>query len=120
MKKIKIMSFGYRYKPPEANIISSVFKLPNPHHLNQLKNFTGLNKKVSKYVINSRRGKKYIERTLEYINNELKNKSELFIAIGCVGGKHRSVAVVCELAKLLEDKNREIIVIHRDIDKNNG
>ena len=111
------MSFGHRYKPPKADIVSSVEKLPNPHYITYMRDLTGFNKEVSDHVILSEKGRKYIQETLEYINKELKDKSELTIAIGCVGGKHRSVAIVCELAKLLKSDDREITLTHRDIEK---
>jgi UPF0042 nucleotide-binding protein len=111
------MSFGHRYGVPKADIVSSVQKLPNPYCISYLRNLTGLDKDISDYVVSSRKGKKFIQKTLEYINKELRDKSNITIAIGCVGGKHRSVAIVCELARLLEDGNREITLLHRDIEK---
>ena len=122
--KIKIMSFGYKYGlPAEVNFLQDVRFLPNPYYDENLKHKTGLFKEVRDYVKNS-------ELSLEYISS-LKNlldliipaciasgrQDDLVIAIGCTGGRHRSVTVACELFDHLKTKGYNPMVCHRDIEK---
>lgn len=118
---IHLMSFGFKKGvPPEADLMFDVRFLPNPHFVPRLKAFSGRDRSVVKFLQSSSETAEFIKR----ISNLLKylvpkytreGKRYLTVAVGCTGGRHRSVYVVEELAKLLSNKKRSIHVQHRDI-----
>lgn len=118
---ISVMSFGYKYgAPSDADIIYDVRFIKNPNYLYELKYKTGQNKAVVNYVANQREFKtffslfsKLILFTLPHYMKE--GKSYLTIAIGCTGGKHRSVFVAEQLTSLLKDQKYKVKLNHRDI-----
>lgn len=124
--KLKISSFGFKYKDiPEAEMIWDVRFLPNPYWVEELKPHTGLNKEVADYVVESSDGKMFVELLEPLLRlivekNKDAGKEELRLAIGCTGGRHRSVAVVEKLKLLFSDLDVELQVGHRDIERENG
>lgn len=119
---INLLSFGFKYGLPyDADLTMDVRFLPNPYFVEELKNLTGENKKVSNYVLQRSETKKFIRKFYNLIHfliplYEKEGRVYLTIAIGCTGGKHRSVAIINELAKTF-NKNKYIITIrHRDIE----
>jgi len=121
--ELTLFSFGFKHgMPTEANMVWSVRFLPNPHWVEDLRPLTGLEKEVSDYVVKSREGKEFInllEPLLDFLvkNNASSNKKEMSLAIGCTGGRHRSVAVVEKLKHLFGDAPVNLKVYHRDIDR---
>ena len=95
--------------------------MPNPYYVEELKNKTGNDDDVKKYVMNSEVSEKFIEKLNDMIKFLIPNyvkegKNQLLIGIGCTGGKHRSVTVANEIyEKLSKDENLGIKVAHRDI-----
>lgn len=118
---VNCMSFGFKYgTPSEADIIFDVRCLPNPFYIPELKNFTGLDKNVYDYVMKWDQTKGFLERLISLIEYMLplycdEGKSQLMIAIGCTGGKHRSVATAQYLYEYLIKKGYRASVHHRDI-----
>lgn len=116
-------SFGFRFGLPlEADMVLDVRCFPNPYFVEGLRNYTGKDAKAKKYVLNFPEVRKFLEKTedlLRFLIPQYQNegKSYLNIAIGCTGGKHRSVAIAEELAKRLQSDFKGIQVKHRDIDK---
>lgn len=120
---VQCMSFGFKYGyPSEADLVLDVRCLPNPFYVDELKHKTGLDKEVRDYVLERDVTKGFQKRLYDLIdyliplyNNE--GKSQLVIAIGCTGGKHRSVTLTEELAKHLTENGARVRVNHRDIQK---
>lgn len=119
--KIVFKSFGFKYGVPlDANLLLDVRFLPNPHFVDSLKRLTGVEPEVSSYVFQDRDSKLLVEKfqnMLEFLipNYKKEGKSLLTIAIGCTGGKHRSVAIVESISKSLNYPKNLIKISHRDI-----
>lgn len=120
---VNCMSFGFKYgTPSEADLIFDVRCLPNPYYIEGLKHHTGLDKDVREYVMKWDQTKGFIERWISLIDYMLplyrnEGKSQLVIAVGCTGGKHRSVALSQYLYKHMLDLKQRSNVYHRDIHK---
>lgn len=118
---VTAMSFGFKYGfPPEADLVFDVRCLINPYYDENLKHKTGLEEEVSSYVMKDANSKGLLERQLDLIDYSLplymkEGKTQLVIAVGCTGGKHRSVTFTQEIFKHLTEKNINVNVYHRDI-----
>ena len=114
-------SFGFKFGlPNDADLVADVRFLPNPHFVPELKPKTGLEKSVSDYVETSGEAQEFLTRyfnLLEYLVPKYLNEGKryLTVAIGCTGGKHRSVAVTESLAKRLESLGQSVTIRHRDL-----
>jgi UPF0042 nucleotide-binding protein len=121
--RILVISFGYKYGIPlDADIVMDVRFLPNPNYIPTLKNSNGEDPRVKQYVLNNPVTKSFISYFFPLIKNTIplyikEGKSYLTIAIGCTGGRHRSVVIANELGKYIEDKAYTLIIRHRDINK---
>lgn len=122
---ITIMSFGFKYGIPlDSDLVLDVRFLPNPYYDNDLKHLTGHDKEVQEYIYKSSSTKEFLTKIDDLIKFLITNyykegKSHLLIALGCTGGKHRSVFMASKLFELLEDLTNEyrIIIKHRDVDR---
>lgn len=122
--QLTVMSFGYKYGlPADADLVADMRFLPNPFWNEELRPFTGLDEQVSDYVL-SRTGAEefltgYVAALKPVIEGYLReNKHYATIAIGCTGGKHRSVAVAAKLGDLLSGLDGvSIAVRNRDLGK---
>ncbi|MDD5711657.1 MAG: RNase adapter RapZ [Smithellaceae bacterium] len=120
---IHIISFGYRYGlPADADIVLDVRFLPNPYFVEELKNYDGHNPKVRDYVLGYDESKIFVEKMFELMAfliplYEREGKSRLGIALGCTGGKHRSVVIANQLGAYFSDKGYLVNINHRDIGK---
>lgn len=120
---VHLVSFSYRYGiPSDADLIMDVRFLPNPYFVDKFKGLTGRNEEVKKFIFEKDEAQGFIERFLELLDYLLplywkEGKAYLTIAIGCTGGKHRSVAVVDFLHNVMPSKYCVIKKRHRDIDK---
>jgi UPF0042 nucleotide-binding protein len=118
---IYLMSFGYKYGLPiEADLVFDTRFLPNPHFVPRIKDLSGKDKKVVRYLrsfAGTREFLKKIGALLKYLLPKYarEGKSCLTIAVGCTGGRHRSVFVAEELARYLKGRKARIHVRHRDI-----
>lgn len=119
--QIDVRSFGFKYGTmAEADLVFDVRCLPNPFYIPELKHLTGLDERVSGYVMNSDNSKKLYEKLSDLLDfliplYEKEGKSQLVIAFGCTGGKHRSVTFAEATAKHLIEKGHRIRISHRDI-----
>jgi RNase adapter protein RapZ len=120
--RLNVMSFGFKYGVPmDANYVADVRFIPNPHWVPQLRPHTGLDRDVSDFVLVDSGAAEFVNRyvhALEPVLNGYRqeNKHYATIAVGCTGGKHRSVAVTVELAKRLGQLPRVIVSVqHRDL-----
>ncbi|NNG67039.1 RNase adapter RapZ [Caldanaerobacter subterraneus] len=118
---IDVMSFGYKYGIPlEADLVFDVRFLPNPFYIDELRPLTGNDEKVKEYVMKWEEAKEFLEKLGDMIKFLIpyyirEGKSQLVIAIGCTGGKHRSVAIANALYDLLKKEDYSVVVNHRDI-----
>lgn len=120
---VTIVTFGFKHGlPMDADLVFDVRFLPNPYYMADLKPLTGLDSRVSQYVFKSSLGKNFFLRLSRFIDFLMphyieEGKSLLTIAVGCTGGRHRSVAVGEALRSHLEAKEHTVIVEHRDIER---
>ena len=120
---INILSFGFKYgTPSDADLVFDVRFLPNPFYIEELKHLTGNDMSVHDYVMKYEESNIFLEKLLDMINFLIPNyikegKNQLVIAIGCTGGKHRSVTLANELYNELNKLEYSTIITHRDIDK---
>jgi UPF0042 nucleotide-binding protein len=101
---VSLISFGQRYGMPKADLLFSAITLPDPYFYLDVKGRTGLEKEVSEVVLREAEVQEFILDALIHIIEELKHTSNITVAVGCAGGKHRSVAIIHELSKLLEEE----------------
>lgn len=120
---ITILSFGFKYGlPTDADIIFDVRFLPNPFYIDELRYLTGNDAPVKEYVMKYEESNIFLTKLIDMINFLIPNyikegKNQLVIAIGCTGGKHRSVTISNELLYSLQKDDYSVIISHRDIDK---
>ena len=118
---IHVMSFGFKFSPAtDADLVFDVRCLPNPFYIDELREKTGLDNEVSDYVMSfedSQTLYNKIEDMVDFLVPLYKKegKSQLVIAFGCTGGKHRSVTFAKYLAKHLKNKDLHVTSSHRDI-----
>ncbi len=118
----RIVSFGFKYGAPvEADLVLDVRFLQNPHFVEALRPLPGTDDRVAHYVLAQPDAEEFLERTtglLRYLlpRYEREGKSHLTVAIGCTGGRHRSVAIANELQRRLAAEHPSTIV-HRDVDR---
>lgn len=119
---VSIMSFGYKHGiPTDADLVFDVRFLPNPYYLEELKTKTGLEQEVRDYVMQFEEATTFIDKLEDLLNFLIPNyikegKYNLVVAIGCTGGKHRSVTLADGLYKRLKDKGGYgLTLYHRDV-----
>lgn len=121
--RVVLYSFGFKYGVPiDVNMIWDVRFLPNPYWDALLRPKTGKVKEVAEYVLHSSEGQSFLlhlEPLLQFLieQNSAVGKQTLRIAIGCTGGRHRSVAVSEKIADFLSKFPIELTVFHRDIER---
>ncbi|MBQ7821652.1 MAG: RNase adapter RapZ [Clostridia bacterium] len=120
---ISCMSFGFKYGPvSEADLVFDVRCFPNPFYIPELKYHTGLDDNVREFVFSNEETPKFLGKLCDMVDFLLplyinEGKHQLTVAIGCTGGKHRSVAIAEALAKHLSDGGYKAVSFHRDINK---
>ncbi|MGN0481030.1 MAG: RNase adapter RapZ [Lachnospiraceae bacterium] len=118
---VTILSFGFKYGiPVDADLVFDVRFLPNPFYIDELKPLTGNDKPVQDFVMASPTAGKFLDKLGDMIdfllpNYVLEGKNSLVIAIGCTGGKHRSVTLANALYGRLSGGNYGVKIDHRDI-----
>lgn len=121
--KIRCMSFGFKFGiPGDADIVFDVRCLPNPFYIASMKYKTGLDEEVSSYVMNFEQSQELFKKLYDLIEFSVplyraEGKSQLVIAIGCTGGRHRSVTFAELINKHLSDDGYSVSIKHRDIEK---
>ncbi len=121
--RIVVYSFGFKYGfPVDVNMSWDVRFLPNPYWVPELRPKTGKVKEVAEYVLQSGAGLSFflhLEPLLRFIveQNLAVGKQTVRLAIGCTGGRHRSVAVTEKIAAFLAQFPVELTVFHRDIER---
>jgi RNase adapter protein RapZ len=119
--RVTVLSFGFKYGlPPDADFVLDARFLPNPYWVPELRDHTGLEPEVSRYVLGQRGAITFVETLARLINAtaagfEREGKRYVTVAVGCTGGKHRSVAIAEELARRLRDVRLAASPQHRDL-----
>lgn len=120
---LSLVSFGYKHGlPVDADLVFDARCLPNPHFVEALQPLTGLAPQVGEYVLGFAQARGFLERIQEFLKFTLplyvqEGKAYLTIAVGCTGGRHRSVVLAEELARLLREAGSEASVRHRDLER---
>lgn len=119
---IILFSFGYKHAHPDADAVIDVRFLPNPYWVPELSLGTGLDAKVAEYVLDNSVAESFLLHLEPFLLNYFQGFSaagqETFrLAVGCTGGRHRSVAVVEVIRKILDKHGIALELFHRDIDK---
>ena len=120
--RINILSFGFKYGTPhDANLIMDVRFLANPYFVPELKDFNGKSQEIKNYVLNNDEARRFTEKYVDLLDYliplyEKEGKAYLTIAVGCTGGRHRSVTIAEALFEHIKKPGRQIMVTHRDID----
>ncbi len=118
---VSLVTFGFKHGlPKDADLVFDVRFLPNPYYVPKLRPRTGLDPKVSKFVLDSALTKEFLKRFIEFVDFLLPNfidegKTHLTIAIGCTGGQHRSVTIGEYMKSYFENKEHIVTIEHRDI-----
>jgi UPF0042 nucleotide-binding protein len=119
--RLSIVSFGYKYGlPVDADLVADCRFLPNPHWIPELRPLTGQDAAVRDYVLTQPAAEEFLRAYVEVLNVSLagfvrEGKRFVTLAVGCTGGKHRSVAMADQIAQRLADKGTDVQVVHRDL-----
>ncbi len=119
--RVTVLSFGFKYGlPPDADFVLDARFLPNPYWVPELRDHTGREPEVSRYVLGQRGAITFVETLARLINAtasgfEREGKRYVTVAVGCTGGKHRSVAIAEELARRLREARLSASAQHRDL-----
>ncbi|MCQ2542208.1 MAG: RNase adapter RapZ [Lachnospiraceae bacterium] len=120
---LRVLSFGFKYGiPVDADIVFDVRFLPNPFYIDDLKHHTGNEQCVRDYVMGFEEAHEFRDKLVDMVQFLIPNyvkegKHQLVIAIGCTGGKHRSVTLANELYESIKDKgNYGVTISHRDVE----
>ncbi len=123
---ISVISFGYRFGvPADADLVFDVRFLPNPNYVRSLKNKTGRDSAVRRFMDSYPQTKEFLDRVTDLLLYLLpqyikEGKSYLTIALGCTGGRHRSVALAEQVANALGLEGYKIKTLHRDLGRSSA
>jgi RNase adapter protein RapZ len=118
-----VVSFGYKHGIPlDVDVVFDCRFLPNPFWVEELRPFSGMDEPVRAYVLGQPESQAFLQKVDELLTSILpafarEGKSYLTIAMGCTGGRHRSVTLAQELATRLSEHGEPVSVFHRDIDR---
>jgi UPF0042 nucleotide-binding protein len=121
MLRASVVSFGFKYGiPVDADMVVDMRFLPNPHWVPELRPHSGLDSDVSEYVLGQPTAEEFLGRLTELLRTVTsgfvaERKLYLTLAVGCTGGKHRSVAMAEAIGARLRDQGVEAVVVHRDL-----
>ncbi|NYJ01249.1 UPF0042 nucleotide-binding protein [Nocardioides thalensis] len=119
--RVSVISFGFKYGiPVDADYVADMRFLPNPHWVPELRPYTGRDASVSDFVLAQPGAADFLERFVPLLGSVAdgylrEGKRFMRVAIGCTGGKHRSVAMSEEIARLLQDRGYVARAVHRDL-----
>ncbi len=121
--QVMVVSFGYKYGlPMDSDLVFDTRFLPNPFYVDELRDKTGKNAKVRAYVMEAPETARFVKEMFRFVDYLMPNfveegKSYVTVAVGCTGGKHRSVVLAETLGEHLKDMKYKVQVNHRDIFK---
>lgn len=121
---ITVLSFGFKFGiPNDADLVFDVRFLPNPYYYEELRKYSGNDKEIQDFVMGFEVAHRFLDKLIDMVqflipNYVLEGKNQLVIAIGCTGGKHRSVTLANKLyERLKENTDYAVKIEHRDIEK---
>ena len=118
---VNVISFGFKFGLPlDADLVFDVRFLPNPYYIADLKEKTGLEPAVKDFIFSYQQSRDYVEKVQDLLGYSLplymeEGKNNIVIAVGCTGGRHRSVAVAKALGDFVAKKGYATVVSHRDM-----
>jgi UPF0042 nucleotide-binding protein len=118
---VNVISFGYKHGVPlDADLVFDCRFLPNPHWVEELRPLNGTNRKVRGYVLNAEGAGEFLTKVRDLLAFMLpgfvkEGRHYLTVAVGCTGGKHRSVVVGDEIARFLQERGFASTIVHRDL-----
>jgi UPF0042 nucleotide-binding protein len=121
--QVSVMSFGYKHGTPrDADLVIDCRFLPNPYWVDELRPLPGTDERVRTYVKGQQTYREFMRRLRALLGFMVpgfvaEGKSYLTVAVGCTGGRHRSVVIADELASFFRDKGLPVSVEHRDLDR---
>jgi UPF0042 nucleotide-binding protein len=121
--QVSVMSFGYKHGTPrDADLVIDCRFLPNPHWVDDLRPLPGTDERVKTYVTGQQTYREFMRRLRSLLGFMIpgfvaEGKSYLTVAVGCTGGRHRSVVIADELAAFFRDKGLPVSIEHRDLDR---
>jgi UPF0042 nucleotide-binding protein len=124
--QLTLSSFGFKYGPPnDVTHLWDVRFLPNPYWVEEMRDLTGMDPRVAAYVLDNPAGSEFLRLTWPLLSflveqNRGAGRLQMWLAIGCTGGQHRSVAVVERLARDLASLPLDLVVLHRDCARAGG
>jgi len=120
--RVSVVSFGFKYGIPlEADLMMDVRFIPNPYFIPELKKLDGTDERVQQFVVKWPETQVFMEKYLGLLDYllplyEREGKSYLMIAVGCTGGRHRSVTIAQEIFAHLKTRKDRVLLQHRDIE----
>ena len=120
---VTLVSFGYKYGlPTDADLVFDCRFLPNPFFVEELRHRVGTDPAVAAYVLDRDETRQLLESVMALLDFALpryqhEGKSYLSIAVGCTGGRHRSIALIEELRRRLAERGYRVLVRHRDVER---
>lgn len=120
---ITVISFGFKYGiPVDSDLVFDVRFLPNPFYIPEMKELTGNDDVVMKYILSKDMSKEFIQKLTDLLDFLIpgymaEGKKQLIISIGCTGGRHRSVVIANSIYEKLKSEGRKVNIDHRDIDE---
>lgn len=120
---VNITSFGFKYGlPVDSDLVFDVRFLPNPYYMAELRAKSGLTPEVREFIFNYQQTRDYLQKLEDLLAFSLplyfeEGKTSLVIAVGCTGGRHRSVAVAKEIGEYVAKRGYPTVVNHRDINR---
>jgi UPF0042 nucleotide-binding protein len=121
--QVSVVTFGYKYGLPiDVDLVFDTRFLPNPHWVDELRNLPGTDERVRDYVLGHEEAKGYLHRIEDMLEFLLpgfvrEGKHYLTVAVGCTGGRHRSVVFGEEIARFLQERGYATAVHHRDLER---
>lgn len=121
--KVNVISFGFKHGlPADADMVLDVRYLPNPHWVDDLRPLSGLEEPVQRYVLDSPATKDLLERIDHLLEGMVpgwldEGKRYMTIAVGCTGGRHRSVIMAEQIGERMRERGLPVVVRHRDIER---
>ncbi len=119
--KVTVISFGFKYGiPVDADFVADMRFLPNPYWVPQLRGQTGRSREVSDYVLEQDGAREFVDSYVQLLTGVAKGylregKRFMSVAVGCTGGKHRSVAMTEEIARQMREVGYDVGTVHRDL-----
>ncbi len=122
-KTVTVVSFGFLYGAPEADTVLDTRGMINPFYVPELRDLTGLDLPVQDYILQDADSRAYLDAMIGMLRLRMKlyekwdspNRKPLTIAVGCTGGRHRSVAAALQLAEALRSWGYQVTLRHREL-----